>query len=63
MTDPPPHEKIKQKMVLAIRTRPPKAGKEEPIPIDMKAAKEIMKCMAQDQQGLVAQLLMQLKQE
>jgi hypothetical protein len=36
MTDPPPPEKIKQKMVLAIRTRPPKASsKDEPIIIDM----------------------------
>jgi hypothetical protein len=36
MTDPPPQEKIKQKMVLAIRTRPAKASsKDEPIQIDM----------------------------
>jgi hypothetical protein len=34
MTDPPSHDLIKQKMVLAIRARPPKS-KDEPIEISM----------------------------
>ena len=35
-TDPPPPDKIKAKMVLAIRARPPKvSSKDEPIVVDM----------------------------